>query len=301
MKEKKLNDILTSLRRTADTMEITYKLSSLKEDFNNITKPAILEYAPVKIVACFEEYFRQLYKAIIDEPKFRKNLRNIKGLQESKMNLDVIDVLQNGILTLGDYFSYYFPCSSIENINANFSNLLGIPFFKALKENVVEDDKGKNKNRAESIIASIDEIFKIRHTLCHEASITKSLTLENVNEMIDNANSFVEHISRVVYYTLYPDAPETQAEMNEVSNRSFMQAETELSLLIKKIKEQTKDTDFPENFEYLESWEAYRDSRAKDEASSFEGGTIYPLIYSGSLEKTTRLLITELKKKYRIM
>ena len=46
MKEKKLNDILTSLRRTADTMEITYKLSSLKEDFNNITKPAILEYAP---------------------------------------------------------------------------------------------------------------------------------------------------------------------------------------------------------------------------------------------------------------
>lgn len=299
MKEKKLNDILASLRRASDTIEVSSKLFSMQNDLIHVTNPAMLEYAPIKIIACFEEYFRQLYKDIIDEPRFRMNLKNIKELKESKIDFDVIDAFQNNTITLGDYFSYSFPCSSLENINTNFSTLLGIDFFKILKENIIKDNTKSETMDVDSLIASIGTCFKMRHTLCHEASIITSLTQEKVQKMISNAIIFIEHIDKIVYNMIYPNAPETQAEMNEMEIQLFKQSDRELALIIDRIKELTKNTDFPETFGYLESWKAYRECRAKDDASSYEGGSIYPVIYYGSLDTTTRQFIIELKQKFK--
>lgn len=37
----------------------------------------LFEYIPIKIVACFETFYRELYKEIIDDNKYRKYLNNI--------------------------------------------------------------------------------------------------------------------------------------------------------------------------------------------------------------------------------
>lgn len=80
MKNKKLSEIMASLNRSQAEYVPKEKLRSMLHDFANISNSDLLEYVPVKIVACFEEYFRQLYKKIIDDTKFRVNLKNIRTL-----------------------------------------------------------------------------------------------------------------------------------------------------------------------------------------------------------------------------
>ena len=64
------------------------EMATLTYEQWEMLSPLVLEYIPIKIVACFEEYFRQLYAEIIDLPQFRDNLKNT--LKRTKLNIDVI-------------------------------------------------------------------------------------------------------------------------------------------------------------------------------------------------------------------
>lgn len=306
MKNKKLSEIMASLNRSQAEYVPKEKLRSMLHDFANISNSDLLEYVPVKIVACFEEYFRQLYKKIIDDTKFRVNLKNIRTLKDAKIDFDVIEAIQANTISLGDFLSYYFPCNSIEHINENFSELLGVNFLDEMR-NKIYDKKIQNESPSEEKISDandfikiIKSIFDMRHIICHETTFHEPFDNKSVSQMIQYAIVFTELVDEIVYVHLYPNSPLTQTDMNISAVKSFEEVDQELNRIIELIKTHFKDTESPQNFGYLEKWKEYRKCRALEVASQYEGGTIYPLIYSTEMENVTSQMIRELKQNYKL-
>ena len=66
MNKLSLSQINEVLSRSAESTEIKIELSELQRISEEISNQALFEYIPIKIVACFESFFRELYKEIID-------------------------------------------------------------------------------------------------------------------------------------------------------------------------------------------------------------------------------------------
>lgn len=302
MKNKKLSEIMASLNRSQAEYVPKKKLRSMLYDFANINNSDLLEYVPVKIVACFEEYFRQLYKKIIDDTKFRVNLKNIRTLKDAKIDFDVIEAIQANTISLGDFLSYYFPCNSIKCINENFSELLGVDFLYEMRNKIPDKitPSGEKISDANDFIKIIKSIFDMRHIICHEAAFHEPFDNKSVSQMIQYGIVFTELVDEIVYVHLYPNSPLTQSDMNISAVESFKEVDQELNRIIELIKIHFEDTESPQNFGYLEKWKEYRNCRALEAASQYEGGTMYPLIYSTEMKNVTLQMIRELKQNYKL-
>lgn len=178
---KKLDDIISSLKRSHGVVVGLTTLSSLNRIYENVHDSELLEYVPIKIVSLMEEHFRQIYREIIDNKEYRGNLKKVKFLKDMRFDFDVIDAFQNQKVTLGDYLSYHFPCSSVSQIFDQFGQLLGVDFRSRLIDKIAEQEGEVELPKEEARInivfffKSIDMIFQMRHVLCHEGGIVRTI------------------------------------------------------------------------------------------------------------------------------
>jgi len=93
-----------------------------------------------------------------------------------------------------------------------------------------------------------------------------------------------------------PALAQNQQELNAQAQSDFIKADAELNrvykLLMKRAGGSTKDQLIAAQL----AWIKFRDADAKARASENEGGSIYPMIYSGSRARTTRARTAELKE-----
>lgn len=93
-----------------------------------------------------------------------------------------------------------------------------------------------------------------------------------------------------------PAFAQNQQELNAQAQSDFVKADAELNrvykLLMKKASGSTKEQLITAQL----AWIKFRDAEAKARASENEGGSIYPMIYSGSRARTTRARTAELQK-----
>lgn len=301
---KKIDDIKESLKRSRSTTYELFSLTNLANLYKDVQNSALLEYVPIKIVSLFEEHFRQLYAEIIDTPKYRCNLKNVKFLKDLRMDFDVIDAFQSNEVTLGDYLSYYFSCSSVCQVMEQFGQLLKVDVKGKLMEKIVDielkssESENDARKAAFLYIESVDLIFKARHILCHEGAFMNKLENPMVMQMIDDAILFAQFIDNIVSDILYPGFDYTQASMNNDAYGKFEKAENNLNQLIEYIKDNKKDLE--PVFSYLESWKEFRKCKAESDAKTCEGGSMYPCIYYSSMEETTLQLIKQLKSTFKL-
>lgn len=301
---KKFDDIKESLKRAKGTTYEQISLTNLAYIYKDVQNSELLEYVPIKIVSLFEEHFRQLYAEIIDIPKYRCNLKNVKFLKDLRMDFDVIDAFQSNEVTLGDYLSYYFSCSSVCQVMEQFGQLLKVDVKGMLMDRIVDIEtktsvSEDNARKAASLyIESIDLIFKARHILCHEGAFMNKLENPMVMQMIDDAILFAQFIDNIVSDILYPGFDYTQASMNNDAYGKFEKADNNLNQLIEYIKYNKKDLE--PDFSYLESWKEFRKCKAESDAKVCEGGSMYPCVYYSSMEETTLQLIKQLKSTFKL-
>lgn len=287
------NKVRQSLSRQIDQGHILGVFDRLKQDVNTLS-PELLECIPVKLVSCIEDFYRQIYASIIDNEDYKKNLVKVKRLKELKFDFEIINTLEDGEMSLGEYISYLFPCNNLNEILSNISELLGIDFAKEIKLLF------KTKHDYDVFYVTIEDIFTLRHRICHEASSVSTLTKKDVSKMIDYTIQFLRSSELIVLRLLYPNSPMTTIEMRESAEKSYDEAEKELTDLIKRIKEGLSKTDFPETFNYIKKWKEYREERARENAGNFaEGGSMYPVLYLMDLEKITRQMIKEFRADYK--
>lgn len=89
---------------------------------------------------------------------------------------------------------------------------------------------------------------------------------------------------------------QTQQEMNQQADAEFQKADKALNAvyqkLIKKVTPEVKERLIDAQL----AWIKFRDAEAKARAAEVEGGSMYPLLYSGSLAETTRVRTQQLQE-----
>ncbi|MBE8232559.1 MAG: DUF1311 domain-containing protein [Endozoicomonadaceae bacterium] len=79
----------------------------------------------------------------------------------------------------------------------------------------------------------------------------------------------------------------TQADLNQRANESLIKAQEKLQIVIAGIDARVGDSESQSLLSGQSSWKNYSAHQAEAAASSYEGGSIYPLIYISELESLT--------------
>lgn len=283
-----LMQIKDALSRRSPHFDVLSLFDYLKDNLQNNAIPN--EYVPVKLVAGFEDFFRECYQEIIDMPVFRKRLKAVTALKNVIFDFDILGAFQDSDITLGDYLSYLIPCSKFEDINNTLSALLNIDFAQRIIE--------LNDNTTE-ILNSINELFRLRHIFCHEIQQSEVIDYNKAIKLINDAYTFLITSNEIISEIIFPNIQTTQ-EMQEEANRILAAAEKELDLIVQRIQNEDYYGIF--DFDYLDAWKQYRETRAILYSSSTEDdGSISPIAYTISKESTTRALINELKDNFRFL
>lgn len=286
-----LSEITETVNRGKNYFELFDEIYSLEELFQNTIDSKLFEYAPMKIVACFEQFFREEYKEILVTPKIKERLKEVDVFKNTKFEIEIADALQNNTITLGDYLSLLVPCSRLEDIDKTLSQLLDIKFL----------DEIKKKEGGERLIKTINEIFRLRHIYCHEVPYKNTLNKKLVTEYISGACQFLEYSDDTIRYALYSDHYNYSIlEEMQHAKEGFENADKQLEELIKLIKtKQKNDAIFYNDFRYIDAWREYRELRAKADSAVGHDGGYSPLHYYRNLERTTKNLIKELSDDFK--
>ena len=288
-KQLQLSETIESLERGKTNFRVQIELYDLQELCYKMENPQLIEYVPVKIVACFEQLFRDEYQEILENPKVKKNLKNIDLFKDTKFNFDIIGAFEENTISLSDYLSLLIPCSKLGDIDNAISKLLGINFLTELEKK----DDGK------VILESISEIFRLRHIYCHEVPLKQVLDVDNARKLISHAITFIDNSDDIIRTALYSDHIGGIEEI-EIAKKEYEKANKELEELIETLKVKQEKGPFHYNdFSYIDKWKEYRKERALCDSSINNKESYLPLHYYRNMERTTKSLIKELKEDYK--
>lgn len=288
-KQLQLSELTESLERGKTNFRAKIELYDLQELCYKMDNPQLIEYVPVKIVACFEQLFRDEYKEILDNPKVKKNLKNIDLFKDTKFNFDVIGAFEENTISLSDYLSLLIPCSKLADIDNAISKLLGLKFL----------DEFDKKEDGKAILESVSEIFRLRHIYCHEVPLKQVLDVDRARKLISHAIEFIDNSDDIIRNALYSDHIDSIEEI-KIAQKEYEQADKELEELIDVLIIKQKKGPFHYNdFSYIEKWKEYRAERAFCDTSINNKESYLPLHYYRNMERTTKSLIKELKEDYK--
>lgn len=282
-------------------------------NYNGDFDKELVKYIPIATVACFEAFFRSVYKELIDFGKpFSENAIKFNQSKNVKFDFDIINAIQTKTVTVGEFISHILPCNNFVDINTNLSTIANIDFADQIKKfhresifDHVNDNSKQFIENSEQIISDINRIFELRHIFCHEFATNLNVDKDEILRCFNNSKIFLNQTNGFIWNLIYPNAPETQTDMNIQAYDEFEKFENDLSVLISKIKKaKNENSDFDINVKLfdktMEQWEIYRKSKAELDASIVEGGSMYPLLYTSSLTTTTKEKIESLKNEFEI-
>ncbi|MGL5251086.1 MAG: lysozyme inhibitor LprI family protein [Vibrionaceae bacterium] len=90
---------------------------------------------------------------------------------------------------------------------------------------------------------------------------------------------------------------DTQLEMNECASQQFEIAEKKLNITYKKVLAQLEEHRVSKFKQAQANWQNYRKAECTYQASAYQGGSIYPLIYATCLERLTTQRRSDLSQK----
>ncbi len=293
-----LNNIETAL----------YENLKYEGEFNH----ELLKYIPIATVACFEAFFRSIYKQLIDFGKpFNDNAVKFNQSRNIKFDFEIVSAIQTKTLTLGEFISHILPCNNFEDINSNLSILIDKDFLAEIKKfekkylsQTVPGNSQIFVGESVQIISDIRRIFELRHIFCHEFGTNIRIDIDEITRCLKFSKVLLTQVDDFISELLYPNAPQTQQAMNKSAYESFESNNNKLNVLIANIKVALKEEDSYIEFqlfdESIASWDKYRDIRGKLEASYFstEKGSMYRCLFYRSMEGTTKEMIESLEKEY---
>lgn len=291
-KNIEISKVKEALRHKANPYPLELWMKSFAEGDDILEESSLYGYIPIRLVALIEDSVRDEYALIIDDKRYRNNLTELIN-KNIPLNVDVLSSLQDDVVSIGEYFSYSLTCNGTEDIIKNLSKLLCCSFHDEIRRELGEETN--------SVLNMVGRVFNERHVLCHESSVEPGYDKKTIVSYIQAVLRFIETIRNIIQDKLFPDSPQTTEEMITEAIKEFRAADRELEETIQIIKDNDLDGLIEEmgSLSFIEKWREYRESRAKIDSNSFEGGSIQPIIYYASLTTTTKWLIKELQSTYK--
>lgn len=265
--------------------------------------PEFLRYFPVALVACFEGFFRLAVKELIDAGQ--PYLTNAAQLAATnKFDLESVIALHGKLTTIGEFIAHPLPWSNLKQVEANMSAILGKSFLNHMRiitDRVAIELDGKPPipilADPDSTFRNVSRTFELRHIICHETATKFKISIEEIENIYDSSREFLKAATEIVSETLYPNAPLTQAAMNQSSYEEYQIAREELNNLVGAVSNNLS-RDIKTNWiELQSSWESFADEAIKFEGSKYDGGSIQPLIHNTTATGLVRARITEVERE----
>lgn len=276
------------------------QLKLLNESWNDCNLE-LMKHFPIAIVAHMESLFREFVKELIDFGyPYSKNAENLKA--EIKFDFKIVTEIQGKTITIGDLISHLLPLSKLEYINHTMTTLIGEDFLNRLKSVVDSwpDDKSQTYEPiikdASKVYQDVEKTFELRHIYCHEFTSNDLVEPEIIKRCFDNTRLFLEATSCLIRHLIAPNAPKTQAAMNQLAIDEFNQAEAEMNKIYEQVLNVLSIGRKWQLEEVQNQWVDFRQKQVSFLAKNFQGGSIFPLIYYSEMNSLTNQRINELKK-----
>ena len=263
-----------------------------------------LRYVPIATIACVEGFFRSAVKELIDAGgQFAKNARHLSQIRDLRADFDILDAVHGRRISIGELFAHLASFNRLSQIEAIMSTIIGSSFLELLKS--VHDRwdvevKGKPQKpiitEPEVVLKHMDEMFRLRHIYAHEVIARDELDRATVGEALESSVSFLNAAAEVVGELLHPNAPLTQADMNQQSARDLAVLDGKIEAVLEELSSLVEDDRRELLYAGQAAWLEFRRRQAEYAASIYRGGTIYPVIYGGAERSLGEERLESLKK-----
>ena len=288
--------VRSRLRFERREAELFARLSAIESSYERVDPgvPELLRYYPTALVACVESYFRLAIKELIDsgEP-YLGNSRQL--LRREGYDFDILMGLHGETITIGEVISHHPSISSLGHVIATMERVMGIDFRKAIAEVYDRWNVEIGKKPRQPIIFNLDDTFchvertfELRHVLCHETATAIEIEKEEIDKCIRHTSVFLKASDELISQTLFPDAPLTQADMNEASYSEYEKEREGMDGLVKTISDGFSSKQNEQFVLANKAWEAFFKSSVEIEALYYEGGSIMPTIANRAATQLVR-------------
>ena len=237
--------VRSRLRFERREAELFARLSAIESSYERVDPgvPELLRYYPTALVACVESYFRLAIKELIDsgEP-YLGNSRQL--LRREGYDFDILMGLHGETITIGEVISHHPSISSLGHVIATMEQVMGTDFRKAIAEVYDRWNVEIGKKPRQPIIFNLDDTFghvertfELRHVLCHETATAIEIEKEEIDKCIHHTSVFLKASDELISQTHFPDAPLTQADMNEASYSEYEKEREGMDALVKTISD----------------------------------------------------------------
>ena len=285
--------------------ELPFRLMTLEQAFksHDRSQTELTRYFPVALAACIEAYFRMAIRDLVDsgDPYLANAERAATTI---KPDFSLMRAVHGRRITIGELVGHSVPISRLEHIDAALSSLLGTSFLAKLR---LTTDRWAHEIRGEApkpILGNPDEVFanvlrtfELRHVICHEIASAYEIDTAEIERCFESCVSFLRAADECIAETLHPGSPLTQTEMNIAAYDSQQDAEARLAAVITAIaKSSAIEATAAFNqvqanwLSFCESWVALR------VGDRTQGGTMWPMLYSGLKQSMTERWIADLQE-----
>ena len=300
---QEIADIRDRRRFGSAMSELPMRLFALENAFKKHDKieRELVRYFPVALIACVEGYFRMAIKDLVDsgEPYLTNAEKPASSL---KLDFSLLRAVHGKAVTVGELVAHGVQLSRLEHIEAVFSSLLGKGFLEALRTTTdrwAHEVKGEPSMpilaKPDSIFADVARTFELRHIICHEIASAYEIESAEVAQCFESCVSFLRAADELISETIHPGAPLTQTDMNIAAGKSLSEKRELLAEAIAALKSRLDVAERAAFEEAQANWQRYCDAWANFVAGErADGGTIWPVVYSGAAEATLERRIEEI-------
>lgn len=280
-----------------------FNLKQALKEFKDESESELLRYFPVASIAALEAHFRATVSLIVNEggDYFERGLRLIAG--DKLKVIDVIPMIHNKTVTVGDLVAYSLPFSSLKHLVNTYDAILGLDFKRLAS--TVEDpyfSRQEWQNRqplAEDIPKLWRELiytFEARHILAHESASQYKVSLKQAYASVESVEEIVKLIEAVLWETVWKEKPLTQYEMNVSAFKQYRSTRLLLSRAIREKRHELEGDHERSTFRKLHlQWKKWSWEWCNFSADRFKGGSIRPMIFASCLNESAQNRLEEIK------
>lgn len=320
MKKRNIVNEITSIKSRTEfnpSMVFEQRLDDIYDalqkllDMENPNKE-LLKYIPISIVACFEAFFQNMIKLLIDNHK--QYYANIVGFDQSKnvkLDFQVLAAIQSKTLTVGEFVAHLLPYNNLEDIASNIKTVTGEEFLTELKKfsqkpgpPYLEGQWQKYRDKPGIVINGVNRTFELRHIFCHEFATNIDIKAKEIAEIFDCCHIFLTLSFRYLYSIVYPSSSGNPKYHTLQAIKEFTETDAVLHVVIKKIVDRIYKSKSHEEWnvalfkDSIRKWRKYRDSRAIFKSDGARGLDFYELWLIQEKIKITREKIISLEEEF---
>lgn len=281
------------------------RVSTLSEAYKRShTDRELRRYFPVALIATVEASVRFGLGRLIDRaPAAFESFVQSGWSRDQRFDPSILTAVAGKRITVGELLSHLRPINGVPDVAAAMSAALSADFLdavSAIHDRWLVEIQGEPKapiikDRA-GVISGLESAFRFRHILAHEAAPRVELSIEEGERQLQSVAAFVNATEELVFQMTEPDAPLTQADMNEQAARKLHSADQELSAVLGRAAETLDRKRLDLLRQSQEEWLRYRDLQSENEGLAFEGGSLRPTIHANAHTDVTRARIKDLER-----